>query len=337
MIKNNVDKQYFEMLETILESGVKKGDRTGTGTISIFDYTMKFDMKEGLPVLTSKKIFLKGIIHELLWFLKGDTNIKYLVDNDVHIWDGDCYKYYINNSDGKFSSKEEFINEIKNNEVFAKTWGELGPIYGRQWRSIEVYDAKKGFLLIDQIKNLIHELSTNPDSRRLLVNSWNVRELDKMKLPPCHFAFQCYTTKMTLSERKLWYVKSIGKDISYAEDFEHDTLDEMNVPQRKLSLKWMQRSCDFLLGIPFNITSYAILLHILAKEVNMIPDMLIFNGGDCHIYSNHIEQCKLQLTMPTYELPSIDISNKNFTDLEYDDIKIINYKSSPSIKGELSN
>lgn len=190
---NTLDKKYLNLVRYILDNGIKKIDRTGTGTISIFDYTMRFDMSEGFPLLTSKKMFTKGVIHELIWFLKGDTNIKYLIDNDVHIWDGDAYKAYLAKSKDTNLSREEFIQKIKNDTIFCEKWGELGPIYGKQWRDWNG---------IDQIKNLINDLKSNPDSRRLLVNAWNVGDLQQMTLPPCHFGFQCYTQEMTLVERK---------------------------------------------------------------------------------------------------------------------------------------
>lgn len=300
---NSVDKQYFDLLKHIIKNGVKKTDRTGTGTISVFDYTMRFNMSEGFPLLTSKKMFTKGIIHELIWFLKGDTNIKYLQDNDVHIWDGDYNK----------SGRGD---------------GELGPIYGKQWRN---WDG------IDQILNLINDLKNNPDSRRLMVSAWNVGELDQMTLPPCHYGFQCYTHEMDITERISEWCKLIGKHISYGEDMSEETLDILNVPKRKLSLKWNQRSVDTFLGLPFNIASYGFLLHILAKEVNMIPSDLIFSGGDVHLYSNHIEVAKEQLTRQTFDLCKLVLNNNTMDDLKYEDFQIMNYVSDKVLKGELSN
>jgi thymidylate synthase len=353
---NSVDKQYLTLLEHILENGVIKEDRTGTGTISIFDYSMTFDMAEGFPLLTSKKVFTKGVIHELIWFLRGDTNIKYLVDNDVHIWDGDAYKNYERRweTEGKFLSppvnkftKEEFINEIKTNPTVAKELAELGPIYGKQWRKWKTEKFKKYFnkwgyedekrIYIDQIQNLIRDLKSTPDSRRLLVSAWNVSEIDDMALPPCHFGFQCYTEKISLKERIKWWCDSLNKNISFAEDATEEFLDQRGVPKRKLSLKWFQRSVDVPLGLPFNIASYALLLHLLAKECNMVADKLIFNGGDCHIYQNQIDGVKEQLTRKTYRLPSIKLNNKSIFDIEYSDINIVSYQCSDVIKFPLSN
>jgi thymidylate synthase len=345
---NNVDKQYLDMLRYILDNGDVKGDRTGTGTISIFDYSMTFDMSEGFPLLTSKKVFTKAVIHELIWFLKGDTNIKYLVQNGVNIWNGDAYKNYVTKNGGALSI-EEFIEKIKIDDKFAKKWGELGPVYGKQWRkwngtkktpngwehgAVSSYKEENDG---DQIKDLLYNLKNNPDSRRLLVSAWNVGELDKMVLPPCHFGFQCYTSVMSFEERKRRWCESLNKNISYADDVTDEFLDSKNFPKRKLSLKWFQRSVDQFLGLPFNIASYAILLHLLAKESNMIPDKLIFNGGDCHIYLNHIEQCKEQIKRKTYKLPKLILKNNSLFDLKFEDIEIVDYESSPVIRAPLSN
>jgi len=322
---NNVDRQYLDLLKHILMNGVKKTDRTGTGTLSVFDYTMRFNMSEGFPLLTSKKMFIKGVIHELIWFLKGDTNIKYLQDNDVHIWDGDYNKS-------------------------GRTDGELGPVYGKQWRNWGSKKVAKTFYDkqfpyqrnvddggVDQIANLINDLKNNPDSRRLMVSAWNVGELDQMTLPPCHYGFQCYTQEMNIFERKKYWCDSLGKSIHYAEDFEESELDNMGVPKRRLSLKWNQRSVDTFLGLPFNIASYGFLLHILAREVNMAPHELIFSGGDVHLYTNHIEQAKEQLTRQTFDLCKLVLTNESIDDLKYEDFQIIDYKSDKVLKGELSN
>ena len=307
---NKLDKQYTDLLQDILDNGVTKSDRTGTGTISIFGRQIRHKMSDGFPLLITKKMPFKTIVTELLWFLKGDTNIKYLLQNDCNIWSGDCYKRYWFNwrpikedcgDDLTPYTQEEFINKIKTDDEFAKKWGELGPIYGKQWRSwregkytnewvvdgLEIPDGptywKEG---IDQIQNLINDLKTNPDSRRLMVNAWNVGELDQMVLPPCHYGFQVYTRELSIEEKvkeheKRGYVKNI------------DPLDY--VPNRAISLMWNQRSVDTFLGLPFNIASYGLLLEIIAKEVNMVPDELIGNLGDVHLYSNHIEQAKEQI------------------------------------------
>jgi len=269
---NNLDKQYTDLLQDILDNGVKKQTRNGE-VLSVFGRQIRHKMSDGFPLLTTKKMAWKSIVTELMWFLRGDTNIKYLVDNGCHIWDGDAYKNYCSKDYENYKkwldknpnidsmwvplTQEEFINKIKTDRMFAFEWGELGPIYGAQWRRW----FPGG---IDQIQNLINDLKTNPDSRRLMVNAWNVGELDQMVLPPCHFSWQCYSHEKD------------GK--------------------RYLSLAWNQRSCDVGLGIPFNIASYGLLLEIIAKSVNMIPYELIGNLGDCHIYNNHIDGVKEQLT-----------------------------------------
>ena len=333
---NNIDKQYQSLLQDILDNGVKKEDRTGTGTISVFGRQIRHKMSEGFPLLTTKKMPWKSIVTELLWFLRGDTNIKYLVDNNCHIWDGDAYKNYENkfekgNAPGRTSlvqrvdgkntvrklSMEDFIMLIKTDDKFAKQWGELGPIYGKQWRKWELANysidhVEYGLpndLYVDQITNLINDLKTNPDSRRLMVNAWNVGELDQMVLPPCHYGFQVYTRELSLEERMggtqekiLEFYKTITKEEFNFYELDRgknmdmtSLLNDRNIPTRAISLMWNQRSCDFPLGIPFNIASYGLLLEIIAKEVNMVPDELIGNLGDCHIYLNQIEGCKEQI------------------------------------------
>lgn len=377
---NSLDRQYLDLVKHVLKNGNQKTDRTGTGTISVFDYTMRFDMSEGFPLITSKKMFTKGIIHELIWFLNGSTNIKYLVDNDVHIWDGDCYKSFCEERLAirdfqpweETISKEEFVNRIKTEAGFAEKWGELGKVYGHLWcnwngkSDYELYEnylkkmestfSKDEFLQklktdkefnekfgtkgIDQIANLITDLKNNPDSRRLMVTAWNPAELNDCVLPPCHYAFQCYTTEMNTFERKRYWCESIKKHISYAEEFGEAELDTLKVPKRRLSLKWSQRSVDCFLGLPFNITSYGLLLHLLAREVNMVPNELIFSGGDVHLYSNHIDQANEQLTRQTFKLPKIILNNEignNLKDLKYDDFKISDYLSDKILKATLSN
>ncbi len=285
---NNLDKSYQALLQDILDNGVEKGDRTGTGTISVFGRQIRHKMSEGFPLLTTKKMAWKVMVAELLWFLRGDTNIKFLLDYDCHIWDGDAYKGYeaqcVTHSVDPMS-KEQFISAIKLGNIKQPHFipdltgyklGDLGPIYGKQWRSWKVNrlnpDTNKLVQPIDQISNLIEQLKTNPDSRRLMVSAWNVSDLDKMVLPPCHYGFQIYTRPTTRDEK----IVNPGK-------------------YRAISLMWNQRSVDTFLGLPFNIASYGLLLEIIAKEVNMIPDELIGNLGDVHLYSNHIEQAKEQI------------------------------------------
>lgn len=353
-MKNNTDREYLDMVKYIIQNGRKKEDRTGTGTISLFDYNISFDLSEGFPLITSKKMYYDGIIHELLWFLKGDTNIKYLVENNVNIWNGDAYKFYKNNTKDKIPlSMKEFIELIKKDDNFCNTWGYLGPIYGKQWRDaggwVENIPSQEkdvnGLLLfdkkthkgIDQIAKIIDTLINNPDSRRMVVSAWNVEDLDEMTLPPCHYSFQCYTHLMTLDERMIEWYKQGNKDISHERDLTHELLDSYGFAKRKLDLKAIIRSNDIFLGCPYNIASYAMLTHLLANEVNMIPNKLSITIGDAHIYLNHIEACEKQLTQKTYNLPKVSISKKSIFDIEFDDIKILNYKSSSRIKGELSN
>ena len=341
---NNIDKQYQALLQDILDNGTEKKDRTGTGTISVFGRQIRHNMKEGFPLLTTKKMHWKSVVTELLWFLRGDTNIKFLLDYDCHIWSGDAYKNYRNNraiikqydGGGDVADINQFEEMIRDSPDFADEWGDLGPIYGAQWREWHTKTLIKttlkdpltgndtyveGDKWIDQIDNLIKDLKTNPDSRRLMVSAWNVGQLEHMVLPPCHYGFQCYVRE--------------GK---------------------YLSLMWNQRSVDTFLGLPFNIASYGLLLEIIAKEVNMIPDQLIGNLGDVHLYNNHIEQAIEQITRTPYELPSIQITERNWylhaAVKEYmgektldeklksyrpDCFELLNYQSHPKIKAPLSN
>jgi len=332
---NNLDKQYQSLLQDIFDNGVKKETRNG-GTLSVFGRQIRHKMSEGFPLLTTKKMAWKSIVTELMWFLRGDTNIKFLVDNGCHIWDGDAYKNYIYNPDYKsenysdlissqagqlvkYQTQEDFINKIKTDDEFAKKWGDLGKIYGKQWRSWGTGEnvtighnglhTLVGEKVIDQISILINDLKTNPDSRRLMVNAWNVGKLDQMVLPPCHYGFQVYTRELSASERITYkntkqinlldsnelfdFIKS---NVSIDLDNEvHKECDKFNIPTRAISLMWNQRSVDTFLGLPFNIASYGLLLEIIAKSVNMVPDELIGNLGDTHLYLNHVEQAKEQI------------------------------------------
>ena len=360
-MKTNIEHDYLKLLRDILDNGVKKEDRTGTGTISVFGRQIRHSMSEGFPALTTKKLAFKTMVTELLWFLRGDTNIKYLVDNGCNIWNGDAYKRYVDSDWVRWpKSKEDFIEHIKNDDEFAKKWGELGPVYGKQWRgwtsSKAVEFDEETFVptkyedirVNDQIQNLINDLKTNPDSRRLMVNAWNVGELDQMVLPPCHYGFQVYTRELSLEERVrlLGYKEQIvPKTIERNGKDKHiKNCDENNIPTRAISLMWNQRSVDTFLGLPFNIASYGLLLEIIAKEVNMIPDELIGNLGDVHLYSNHIEQAKEQLTREPMKLPTLKIEDE-VKWKEYDclpsysvtDFTLENYQSHPAIKARLSN
>ena len=349
---NTLDKTYQALLQDILDNGVEKKDRTGTGTISVFGRQIRHKMSEGYPLLTTKKMPFKTIVTELLWFLTGDTNIKYLVENGCRIWDGDAYKRYKSTNPDyladdemfktergtyKFFTQEEFINKIKTDDEFAKKWGELGPIYGKQWRSWNKYRVKPGLVTdqsIDQIQNLINDLKTNPDSRRLMVNAWNVSELDNMVLPPCHYGFQVYTRELSREERMK--ILSKTQPVQSWEGYMKKDLDAIGVPKRAISLMWNQRSVDTFLGLPFNIASYGLLLEMIAKEVNMLPDELIGNLGDVHLYLNHIEQAKEQITRKPMTLPKVEITELDLLKGSMQ-VELKNYLHHDPIKAPLSN
>lgn len=337
-------KQYLALMQDILDNGVVKKDRTGVGTLSVFGRQLRFDLKEGFPLVTTKKVHLKSIIHELLWFLNGDTNVKYLQENGVKIW-----------------------NEWANEE------GNLGPVYGKQWREwrdckvVECHDVgrtqqlmQRGYKYIgnmkedgttylvyekahDQISKVIQQLREDPDSRRIIVSAWNVADLDDMALNPCHNYFQFYTTEMTLLERLDWYEVNEPEKFASAplinhEDIDdeerlHETLDREGIPRRKLSCFFLMRSNDVFLGLPFNIASYALLTHIVAQQLNMVPDELVYSGVDVHLYSNHLEQAKLQLTREPYPLPKLVIKRKpdSIFDYKYEDFELVGYQTHPHI------
>jgi thymidylate synthase len=375
---NTLDSKYQNLLQDILDNGIVKEDRTGTGTISVFGKQIRHKMSEGFPLLTTKKMHWNSIVTELLWFLRGDTNIKFLLDYDCHIWDGDAYKHYyeyaskleepdmnvhvedIGESSIRVMTPNEFIKSIKTWPEFAEKWGYLGPIYGKQWRNWESVDTSQFWQEdwsskdTDQIQNLINELKTNPDSRRLMVSAWNVGELNQMVLPPCHYGFQVYTRELSLNERIEYGDKNdmwkFGQTITPLH------CDSLRIPTRAISLMWNQRSVDTFLGLPFNIASYGLLLEIIAREVNMVPDELIGNLGDVHLYSNHIEQAKEQISRTPYELPTITITERNWylheaikkhlgektldeklKSYRPDCFELNNYQSHPKIKAPLSN
>jgi len=350
---NKLDPWYQSLLSLLVSENqsFSKSDRTGTGTKSLFGVQFRHDMSDGFPLLTTKKMAWKTMVTELVWFLRGDTNIKFLVDNDCHIWDGDAYKNYCEEIYlpptrtlplgtkviPTLYTQEEFINKIKTDDEFAKQWGELGPIYGKQWRS---WNRCCDLLCnkhqpIDQIANLINELETNPDSRRLMVSAWNVGDLDQMVLPPCHYGFQMYTRELSHNERYSVYTK-FYKDKCTAECFTKEEFDTTNIPTRAISLMWNQRSVDTFLGLPFNIASYGLLLMMIADEVNMVPDQLIGNLGDVHLYNNHIEQAKEQIGRTPFELPNVYVKDGIESCMPGDFI-LKDYQSHPSIKAPLSN
>jgi len=360
MANNRLDEQYQRLLQDIIDFGVDKKDRTGTGTKSIFGYTIHHNMRNGFPLLTTKKVAFKTMATELMWFLMGDTNIKYLVDNGCNIWTGDAYKAYreARPNDRDAYTIEEFTEAIKTNPDFAARYGELGPIYGKQWRSW-VFDKDMDYgteTSVDQIANLINDLKTNPDSRRLMVNAWNVSELDEMVLPPCHHSWQMYTRELSREERienynskfenkiEVPFIKlNLGDAIENTIDM---TLSQVNIPTRAISLMWNQRSVDVFLGLPFNIASYGLLLEMIAYEVNMVPEHLIGHLGDTHLYSNHIEQAKEQISREPKELPTLKMSSgHNFkaamagkvNEIDLNDFILLGYEPHPTIKAPLSN
>jgi thymidylate synthase len=302
----DIQEQYRGLLGTLLHNSNEKEDRTGTGTLSVFGRQLRHNMKEGFPLLTTKKMAVGAIMTELKWFLKGDTNIKYLVDNGCNIWNGDAYKKYCNklqahyDGGGDIATREQFIRMIKDDPEWARIWGELGPIYGKQWRGWFMYNDSVEPVFKDQIKELVKGLKLNPNSRRHIVSAWNVGDLDDMTLPPCHYGFQCYVVNGTLS------------------------------------LMWNQRSVDTFLGLPFNIASYATLLLLLCEETGYEAGELIANLGDVHLYKNHVEQAWEQLGREAYSLPSLKLSNVSLLDGEFD-YELIDYKHHPRIKAPLSN
>ena len=348
---NSLDGQYQDLLQAVLDYGVEKKDRTGTGTKSIFGYTIHHNMSWGFPLLTTKKVPFKTMATELMWFLMGNTNIKYLVDNGCNIWNGDAYKNYEkyarDNSYGvDFLSIDEFVNEIKTNNAFAEVWGDLGPIYGAQWRAWESNDLAGG--TIDQIKHLIHQLKNNPDSRRLMVSAWNVDALEYMVLPPCHYGFQMYTRELSHDER-INLCLQLKPESKFASQVETNEIlmNDWNIPTRAISLMWNQRSVDVFLGLPFNIASYGLLLEMIAREVNMVPEHLIGHLGDTHLYLNHIEQAKEQISRESKDLlPTLKMSSgHNFRaalkgkadEIDLNDFILLGYDPHPTIKAPLSN
>ena len=296
--------QYLDLLRRIQREGIVKNDRTGTGTRSVFGHQMRFDLQQGFPLLTTKKVFLKGVIHELLWFLKGDTNIKYLLDHDVHIWDNDAFRYYnelcvrhgvLPLTRGAFL---EAVCREEPSSIEGYLLGDLNHVYGYQWRSWPGYNGE----FIDQISQVVYDIKNNPDSRRLIVSAWNVADLGNMNLPPCHVLFQFY------------------------------------VAEGRLSLQLYQRSADTFLGVPFNIASYSLLLMMMAQVTGLKPGDFIYTTGDTHLYLNHIEQARLQLTRTPRPLPAMRLNPdvKNIFDFVYEDFTLENYDPWPHIKADIS-
>lgn len=290
-------KQYLDLLSKVLTTGHEKTDRTGTGTISSFGHQVVYNLEEGFPLVTTKFVRFESIIHELLWFLDGDTNIKYLTDNNVHIWD-------------EWADKD----------------GNLGPVYGHQWRNGKV----------DQIANVMDQLINNPDSRRIIVSAWNVAEIDEMALPPCHTLFQFYTRELTTEER----IKELNKiiNVDEAEDNLVDLLDQYDIPKRAISCQLYQRSADLFLGVPYNIASYSALTMMIAHQLNFKPEQFVHTIGDAHIYNNHIEQVTTQLMRTPHELPLLKFNRKPESIFDYtiEDFNLVNYTHDPFIKAPVA-
>lgn len=343
---NKVDKQYLELLQRILDKGVEKETRSGK-VKSVFGHHMKFDLSEGLPILTTKKMFVKGVIYELLWFLNGDTNICYLVENGVNIWNGDAFRFYTEITGDDSINQDEFLEKVLNHEIIEVSnehyhelfdnrttipykFGDLGPIYGKQWRAF----GENG---VDQVQQLIKSLKNNPDDRRMIVTAHNPDVIDDIALPACHTFFQCYTRKLSLSERAVWLFNHCIDGTAYTHT--HESYDELGVPSRELSLMFSCRSQDVPLGTPYNILSYGILTHMLAHITNMTVGELIYMGGDCHIYENQIEGVKEQLSRKGYDkLPKLVFNREisKIEDFKYEDFNIIGYESDSTIKFPLS-
>jgi thymidylate synthase len=367
---NNTDKEYNRLLQTILDNGRLKKNRTGINTIAVFGEQAKFKVDlNAFPILTTKKVFTKGIIYELLWFIKGDTNIKYLVDNDVHIWDEWAYAKYKKGwgvnadvreySTGKLIShpitQEEFIQRIKENPEFAKKWGELGEgTYGSMWRAFPAFreQVMPNRIYIDQLQKVIDKLKTNPDDRRMIVSAWHPYWVDHCALPPCHCLFHFNTEELTHEER-VEIVRQRNPGVSSWDGMGGiSSLDVVSnelgwldshfagspVPKRRLNLLLYQRSCDTFLGVPFNITSYSLLLAMVAHCVGMEAGTFTHTYGDLHIYENHLDQVKLQLSRDPKDLPKLWLNPevKSLFDFKFEDIKILDYNPHPAIKGEVA-
>ena len=304
-------KQYHDLLKHVMENGVDKSDRTGTGTRSVFGYQMRFNLQEGFPLLTTKKVFLKGIIHENLWFLSGSTNIKYLVENGVRIWNEWPFQNYLkeNNLEEEFpkysdewtEKMAEFVEQVKTDDAFAEKWGDLGPVYGYQWRHWKTPDGRE----VDQIAQVVDQIKNNPDSRRIIVSAWNpadIEEMAKAGLPPCHSLFQFY------------------------------------VQDGKLSCQLYQRSADIFLGVPFNIAAYSLITMMLAQVCDLEPGDFVHTMGDAHIYSNHFDQVKEQLSRDFRPLPEMKINPdvKSIFDFKFEDFELVGYDPHPAIKGAVA-
>jgi thymidylate synthase len=382
-----MDKQYKDLLNLIINTGTDKMDRTGFGTRSIFGHQMRFKMSEGFPLLTLRKIHIKSIIHELLWFLGayddkykkfGNTNIKYLLDNGVTFWTEWPYqeyrrkiikKYQENDLKDKFTIKEfkllnikDYEKKIIKDEDFALSYGDLGPVYGKQWLDFGGYNqeieqkteykhTRGGTKLVEhigwqnvhfpgfnQIDAAIDELENNPDSRRIIVSAWNPNDLDSMLLPPCHMMFQFYTKEIPHEVRLSLLSEKMDFSMKRNAEWHKILMEDNNIPERYLSMQMYQRSCDLGLGFPYNVTEYSLLLHMISQVVNMIPDEFIWTGGDVHLYKNQLDAAKEMINRESQTAPILELNMdiKNIYDFRYNDIKITNYNPHPNIKMDVA-
>ncbi len=373
-----IEQQYLILLRDVIENGTHKGDRTGTGTRSLFGRQLRHKMSDGFPMLTTKHVSLRNVATELIWFLRGRTDLRWLLVRNCHIWVGDAYKKYCayagsleepdydvhvddpRESRIRLMTRQEFIDEILRNDWFSGKFGDLGPVYGKQWRSWQVeLEHSDGvsyykYPPIDQIQNLIRDLKENPDSRRMMVTAWNPADLSEMILPPCHYGFQVYTRELTFSEKRNLLFSNHPLDSMPEGSGSKPMLslcDEYEIPTRAISLMWTQRSVDIPLGLPYNIASYALLLELIAREVGMVPDELICSLGDCHVYQDQVEHALTQITREPYKAPTISIEERyeysgskrelSFSEkidqLEPDWFTTINYEHHTRINYPLSN
>lgn len=368
-------KQYVDLITRIIKEGSRKDDRTGTGTVSIFGHQSVYDMDKGFPLLTLKNTYYRGIFHELLWFINavpdkykefGNTNIKYLVDNKVNIWNEWPHKNYNEKNPDSTLTLEEYVDKIKSDDDFALEWGDLGPVYGKQWTGWEppAWNIEGG--LINQVDKAIDQLKNNPDSRRIIVSAWNPGEIDEMLLPPCHAFFQFCTRPLTEFERfQLFNVKmqEMRWGLRSMDEISEEEMNLYNIPTRKLDLQLYQRSADVFLGVPFNIASYGLLLHMVAQVVNMKPGNFVHTMGDAHLYSNHEEQVNKFLSRTNRDdievqdffnnsekaesmlgdyygpvLPRLELNSqiKNIEDFRMKDIKVLEYTPLKTIKAPVA-
>ena len=351
------DFTYLDLVNRVLTEGKPKKNRTGIDTIGIFGAQARFDLADGFPLLTTKKVFFKGIVHELLWFISGSTNIKYLVDNGVHIWDDWAYQRYlkfiskfvvVGESDKPTLSQADFIHRIKTVDEFAKIWGDLGMgTYGGMWRAFPFYndyetvasaEGRETLDTVDQLKKVIEKLKTNPDDRRLIVSAWHPHWVDHCALPPCHCLFHFHTEELAWHERLEIAQKKDSKNENMYYGYSDEDFDRAGIPKRRLNCLLYQRSCDLFLGVPFNIASYALLTQMLAQQCELDLGDFVWTGGDCHIYSNHFEQVQTQLARQPLPYPQLQIKRRPPTlfDYELEDFELTGYLPHPAIKAPVA-